>query len=152
MTKSLRCFAAVYYRRERFRVQARPADERAIQLFLRHQSLDIVGLDAAAVQNTHRPGLLRGKLSLGTLPQKTVRPCGNFRRCRFACANCPDWLVGYQNTGELFRGQRARPAQELPFADFFRATRFSLLQQSTDEKRVARKKSANGNSWAGRAR
>src|SRR5690242_9668625 len=108
--KSLRRLAAVYYVREGLCVQARPADERAIQLFLSHQTLYVVGFDAAAVENTDGLCQFWGEFPLRALPQVTVRRCGNFRRCRFARANCPDWLVGYQNTGELFPGQRARTA------------------------------------------
>src|SRR5712671_1254566 len=89
----LRCFATVYYRRERLRVQAGPADQRAVQLFLSHQSLDVVGFDAAAVQNTQGLGLLGGELSLRALAKKTVRRGGNFWRCRLARADSPDWLV-----------------------------------------------------------
>ncbi len=34
-------------------VEARAADERAVDVRLRHQAVDVVGLDAAAVQNPH---------------------------------------------------------------------------------------------------
>src|SRR5258708_15453807 len=85
----LRRFATVYYRRERLRVQAGPADQRTIQLFLSHQSLDVVGFDAAAIQNAQGLGLLGGELSLRAPAKKAVRRGRNFRRCRLARANSP---------------------------------------------------------------
>src|SRR5712672_2617211 len=130
--KLLRRFATVYYRRERLRVQAGPADQRAIQLFLSHQSQDVVGFDATAVQNTQGLGLLCGELSLGALAKKAVRRGGNFRRCRLARANSPDWLVSYQNTRELLRGQRTRSASKLRLANLFSPSGFAMFQQFAD--------------------
>src|SRR5258708_26498134 len=98
----VRRFAAVHNRREGLRVQARSANQRAIQLFLSHQALNIVGFDAAAVQNPQGLGLLGGKFSLRALPQKTVYRSGNFRRGRLTRAHCPDWLLRYTTTGAPF--------------------------------------------------
>src|SRR5258708_38776765 len=91
--KLLRCFATVYYRRERLCVQAGPADQRTVQLFLSHQSLDVVGLDAAAIQNSQGLSLFCGELSLRALAKKAVHRDGHFRRCRLARADSPAWLA-----------------------------------------------------------
>src|SRR5258708_13580682 len=128
----VRRFAAVHNRREGLAVKARSANQRAIELFLSNQAMNIVGSDAAAVQNPQGLGLLGGKFSLRALPEKTVYRCGNFRRCRLTRANCPDWLVSYQNTGELFGGQRAGAPGKLSLANLFRASGFSVLQQFAD--------------------
>src|SRR6202022_2529385 len=132
MTNLLCRFAAVHYRREGLCVQARPADERAVQLFLGHQSLNIVGFDATTVQNPQGLGLLGGEFPRRALSQEPMRRCGNFRRSRLARANCPNWLVGYQNTGELFGGQRAWTACKLGLTNFFGAPGFAVLPQFAD--------------------
>src|SRR5580658_5965521 len=49
-------------RGERFRVQARPTHQRTIQLLLRHQTLNVVRLDAAAIENPQSGGLAGGTL------------------------------------------------------------------------------------------
>ncbi len=49
-------------RRERLRVEARSADKRPVQFFLRHQSLNVVRLDAAAIENPEGRGEMNGEI------------------------------------------------------------------------------------------
>ena len=64
-------FAPYNGSRKRLRVQARPTNQRTIQLFLRHQPLHILRLNAAAVKNPQRRGRLGRKPPPHTLPQIT---------------------------------------------------------------------------------
>jgi hypothetical protein len=80
-------------RHERFCVEARSAHERAIEFFLSHQSLNVVGLDASAVQNPQGGGSFGGELVRCTLAQKAMSRSGNFWRSGFTCANGPNRLV-----------------------------------------------------------
>src|SRR5262249_55077790 len=103
----------IYDRGERLRIQAGPAHQRAVQLFLGHQPLNIVGLDASAVQNLHGLGRWLRKTLGRADAQVTMGIRGNFRSRRLARANRPNWLVCQQNTGELRWGQRTRSAVKL---------------------------------------
>src|SRR2546427_3783595 len=59
----------IYNRSKRLRVEACAAHERAVQFFLRHQSLNIVRLDAAAIENPQGRGE-RDRESLSRAPPK----------------------------------------------------------------------------------
>ena len=59
--------------RKRSGVETGASDKRAVDIFLRHQPLDIVGLDAAPVQNPQLLPHPRGKRSYCKVTQKTMR-------------------------------------------------------------------------------
>src|SRR5207244_13014807 len=84
---------AVNDRRKRFRVQTRSAHKSAVEFLLCHQPLNVVRLDAAAVENPYAGGQLVGKLITRTPAQEPVSRSGNFGRSRTTRPNCPDWLV-----------------------------------------------------------
>src|SRR5208282_4844792 len=52
----------IHERGKRIHFQARPAYQRAVDLFLGHQPANIVGLDAAAVKNAHGVGFIFAEL------------------------------------------------------------------------------------------
>src|SRR5690348_15740029 len=58
--------------REGLCVQAGSADQRTVELFLRHQSRNVVRLDAAAVENPHLGGGFGGKLVPHAAAQEAV--------------------------------------------------------------------------------
>src|SRR5205823_6009605 len=84
---------AIHNCRERFGVEARPANQRTVQLFLRHQPLDVIRLDAATIKDSQVCRSLGRKLVPYALPQEPVGCSRNFRRGRTARSNRPDWLV-----------------------------------------------------------
>src|SRR6266403_1313514 len=99
----------IHERGERLGVETRSAHKRAIQFFLCHQPLNIVGLDAAAVENPQGGGMADGELLPRASPKNPMSCGGNFRGRRAARADGPNRFVRNQNTGELFGGQRAGP-------------------------------------------
>src|SRR4029077_21269261 len=76
---------------KRLRVQAGPADERAINLHLRHQAANVVGLDAAAIENAEGGGSLGRETRGGEIPEVPVRVRRNFRSGRATGADGPHW-------------------------------------------------------------
>src|SRR5256886_14026126 len=133
----------IHERSERLRVKARSTHQRAIQFFLRHQPLNIVGLDAAAIENPEGGGVADGELLPRASPEKPMSFGGNFR-CRGAArADGPDRLESHRNTGELLRGQRAGAAAELPAENLFGkagVTVFLRFSEADDGSEAARQR------------
>src|SRR5215470_2559052 len=73
-----------------------------------------------------------GEFLRRALAKKPVNIGGNFGRGSAARPNGPYWLVSYQNTGELLRGQRANAAKELRLANLMSLTGFMLGQGFAD--------------------
>src|SRR3989440_4041922 len=117
----------IHERGKRLRVEARSAHKRAIQFLLRHQPPNIVGLDAAAVENPEGGGEGDGKLLPRASPKNPMSCRGNFRGRRAARADGPNRFVCNQNTGELVRGQRAGAAAELAAEHLFGKASLAVL-------------------------
>src|SRR5260370_25401010 len=117
----------IHERGERLGVEARSADKRAIQFGLRHQPLNIVRLDAAAIENAEGGGDMDRKLLPRAAPQEPMSVGGKFRGCGAARADSPNRFVCNQNTGALLRGQRAGAAAELAAENLFGEARVALL-------------------------
>ena len=118
--------------RKRFCVETRSAHQRTVQFFLRHQSANIVRLHAATVENAQIGGMSGGEFLRRALAKKSVNIGGHFRCSGAARPNGPYWLVSYQHTRELLRGQRAQAAEELPLANLMSLTEFTLDQGFAD--------------------
>src|SRR5579864_596426 len=114
------------------RIQTCAADQRSVNFHLSHQSLDVIGFDAAAVEDSQPRSALRSKTRRRPPSQEPVRFGGHFRRRRAARANCPNWLVGKNDTRELGAGQRGYAAAELPLKDFLGLAAFPLGEQFAD--------------------
>ena len=84
--------------RKLLRVQACAADQRPINLDLRHQSLDIVGFDAAPIKDAQAAARSTVNILGSHTAQKSVRICGNFRGCGAPGPDRPDRLVSDDNT------------------------------------------------------
>src|SRR6266566_313104 len=122
----------IHDRGEGFRLQARSAHKRSVQFFLRHQAVNVVRLDAAAVEDAQSGGGSRGKLLRPALTEEPMR-CGRDLRCRRAArSDGPHRLVRYQNTRELLGGQRTGPPAELLFQDGFGVLGFARGQRFAD--------------------
>src|ERR1035437_8459285 len=118
----------IHNRSKRLGIQTRAADQRSVNFDLSHQSLDIVGFDAATVEDS-RPGSAFGtKTCRCLLPQEPVRISRHFRSRRAARANRPYRFVSKDDTRELGSGQRGRAAAELAFEDFLGPAAFALGQ------------------------
>src|SRR2546430_15013472 len=66
-------------------------------------------------------------------PRSTLFPYTTlFRSSGAVRPNGPYWLVSYQHTRELLRGQRAQAAEELPLANLMSLTGFTLDQGFAD--------------------
>src|SRR5580704_8963532 len=105
--------------RKRLRIEARSANQHAVEIHLRHQSLNIVRLDAAAVENPEGSRMVSAERLRRTLANEPMHGRSNFRGSRVARSDCPDRFVSYQNTGEFLGGQRAGAALKLRLADVF---------------------------------
>src|SRR5262245_53052294 len=79
---------------KRAEIEARAADQRAVHVLQRHQLPDVVGLDAATIQDVAEFGGLRSKPLAQPLPDVRVRLRGLRRRRVAAGADGPDRLVG----------------------------------------------------------
>src|SRR5579864_927341 len=117
---------------KRLRTETCAANQRSVNFHLSHQSLDVVGFDAAAVEDSQACSALRSKTRRRLPSQEPVRLGGHFRRCRAARANCPNWLVGKNDTRELGTGQRGHAAAELAREDFLGHAAFPLGEQFAD--------------------
>src|SRR5690348_13842607 len=62
---------------KRHRVEARAAYQRSIDLGLRHQGLDVIGLDAAAIENANGVGGLFAELFPDLRANHAMRVRGN---------------------------------------------------------------------------
>src|SRR3989442_13981678 len=95
------------------RVQARAADQRAVDLGLGHELVDVLGLDAAAVEDPDALGdLLRPELREQTA-QIPVDFAG-LARCRVdARPDGPDRLVGEDDLPELCGRHAGEPGAQL---------------------------------------
>src|SRR5215472_12741317 len=69
----------VHNRREGLCIEARPADQRAVQFFLRHQALYVVGLHAAAIKNPQRGRKMDGEPFPRATAEQAMGLRGNFR-------------------------------------------------------------------------
>src|ERR1700676_2704656 len=110
-------------------VQTRATHKRPVNFHLRHQPLDIVGFDAAAVENSQPAGPFWRKHLRRLLPQESVRFRGNFRSRRAARADCPDRFVSKNDTRELRTGKHGPAPPKLPRQDLFGLAVLTLCQQ-----------------------
>ena len=108
------------------------ADQRSVNFHLSHQSLDVVGFDAAAVEDSQPGSAFRSKTRRRLLPQEPVRLGSHFRSRRAARANRPNRLVSKDDTRELGTGQRGHAAAELALEDLLRFAAFPLGKQFAD--------------------
>src|SRR5713226_3696545 len=109
----------IHQRGERFRVETCSADKCAVQFFLGHQTLNVVGFDAATVENPQGGGEVDGKSLTCASPENAMGFGGNFRGRGAARADGPNGFVSNQNTGELLRCQRAGATVELAAEHLF---------------------------------
>src|SRR5215470_1182354 len=111
---------------ERFGIEARSANQHAIEFRLRHQPLNVVRLDAAPVQNAQGSRMAGVELLRRTLANKPMYSRSNFRGRGAARTDCPDRFVSYQNTGEFLGGQRADAGLKLALADMLGVPGFAV--------------------------
>ena len=100
--------AKIHDGRKRLRVKARSAHKCAVDFHLRHQSLDVVGLDAASVEDAKCGGSLGCELGRHARPNVFVRRRSHFRRSGAAGTDGPHRLIRNENTREFRSGQRCR--------------------------------------------
>src|SRR5580700_4695704 len=93
------------------------------------QSLDVVGFDAAAVEDSQTGSAFGSKTCRRLLPQEAVRLGSHFRRRRAARANRPNRLVSKDDTRELRTGQRGYAAAELAREDLLCLAAFPFGEQ-----------------------
>src|SRR5579863_164234 len=122
-------------------IEACAADQRSVNFHLSHQSLDVVGFDAAAVEDSQTGSAFGSKTCRRLLPQEPVRFGRHFRRRRAARANRPNRLVSKNDTRELGTGQRGHATVELAFKNLFRLAAFPLGEQfaNAQDRRQARR-------------
>ena len=94
--------------------------------------MNVVRLDAAAIENAEGAGMTGGKALRGALAEKLMGCRRDFRRCRTARTDSPNRLVCNQNTGELLRGQRAGASEKLRAQDVFGLIGFAVIEQFAD--------------------
>src|SRR5260221_7813462 len=87
----------IHNRSKRKRVQTRSTHQSPIDLRLRHQSLDIVRLDAATIKDAQVVRGLLPKLGAGEFPDDAMSLGGDLRRGRLAGPDSPHRLIGNQN-------------------------------------------------------
>src|SRR5713226_7555629 len=125
-------YLEVHYRRHRDRVQAGAPYQHAVDFRPRHQALDVVGLDAAAVQDAQLLGGGRAEAASGAVTDQAVTFGGDFGSCRTARSDGPDRLVSYQYRRELLGGQRREGSLDLLDEYSFRAPGLTLLEPLAD--------------------
>src|SRR6202521_1255119 len=117
---------------KRLCIETRATDQRSVNFHLSHQSLDVVGFDAAAVEDSQTGSAFRSKIRRRLLPQEPVRLGSHFRRRRAARADRPNRLISNDDTRELGTGQRGHAAAELAREDFLGLAAFPLCKQFAD--------------------
>src|SRR5215470_3098351 len=117
---------------ETLRVEARPADERAVDLTLRQQRLHVVGLHAAAVQNPRTLGDFLGR-ELRQEPAHVPVDLGRLlRRGVHSGPDGPHRLVRDDDAGDGGRVQPGQACAQLTFDRRKRQALASLLRRLAD--------------------
>jgi hypothetical protein len=113
-------------------VEAGSADECAVDVGLRHETFDIVGLYAAAVEDTGLGGSFRAVL--GGYQTAEVAVCGGCHvgGCGLAGSDGPDGFVGDSDLSELRIGEGCDASIELRLEDGLRAAGFALFETFAD--------------------
>ncbi len=105
--------AEFYNPGKRISLQACTADKGAVNVLLPHELIDIVGLDAAAVENAQAHGHLSAGKGCNQRPDRLMHLFGLGRRCRLARADCPDRLIGDDDFSYIIRRQFRKAALDL---------------------------------------
>src|SRR5438876_5752905 len=117
---------------EGFGLQAGAADESAVDVGLGHEPVDVVGLDAATVEDPHRG---RRRLSVGAgdaLADDGVDLLGLGGSGGAAGADGPHRLVGDEDAAGLVEGEGTQRALELPLHDLQGPVGLALGQRLAD--------------------
>src|SRR6202521_4812278 len=69
---SIPLLSEIYDGGKRLCIETRAADQRSVNFHLSHQSLDVVGFDAAAVEDSQTGGAFKSKIRRRLLPQEPV--------------------------------------------------------------------------------
>ena len=88
-SRNFREKSIIHDRRKRRRVQARAADQSAIQFRLGHESLDIVRFDAAAVDDAAGAGCIGAEFLADLMAEEQVRFRSDFRSGGLAGSDRP---------------------------------------------------------------
>src|SRR2546426_9377692 len=113
-------------------VKARPADQGAVDVGLRHERVDVLRLDAAAVEDAH-PLRGGGRGETHQLPANGMVDFLRLPRGRGASgADRPHRLVGDDAAGELLGARAGERAPHLPRDDGRGGLRLALRQRLAD--------------------
>src|SRR3954466_5513402 len=82
---------------EGLRIEAGTANQGAVYLFFRHQSLGVLRLDTATVEDAHVVRDFIAESVCCLFADGAVRVSGHFRSCSLSGANRPDGFVSYNN-------------------------------------------------------
>jgi hypothetical protein len=118
----------IHNRRERVCLQARAAYQHAVDIDLGHQTLDIVGADAASIKDSECFGGFRAELFPGKLANELVNFSGNLRGCGSTGPNGPNGLVGQHYTRKVLSCQTVEPIPKLLVDDRKGLVGFALSQ------------------------
>src|SRR5208337_4275185 len=110
-------------------LQTRPAHQRPVNFFLRHQRTDVVRFDAATVQNPDAPRRAFAELLASKAAQETMRLRSHFRCGSASGADGPHRLVSNYDTGKVLGGQPGQAAAEVTLEDFFGFALFTFRQR-----------------------
>src|SRR5258706_7751889 len=91
--------------RERTSVEARAANQRAIDIRLRHQAADVIGLHTATIQDAAGRSRACAELLANLIANETMRARGDLRGGNLAGAYGPAGLIGDCDFQELIRSQ-----------------------------------------------
>src|SRR5262245_2982140 len=112
-------------------VEARAAHERAVDIGLRHQLVDVLGLHRPAVLDPD-PVPRSAEPRAHALAHERVHLLGGLRRRGPAGADRPDRLVGDHELGRARLGHQREAARELAGHDVDRAAGLALLERLAD--------------------
>src|SRR5665213_3880957 len=94
-----------------------------------HQSLNVVGFDAATVEDSQARSPFGSEIRRRQLPQEPMRFRCHFWRRRATRTNRPDRFVSKDNTRELGTGQRGYASMEVPLQDLLRPACLAVGKQ-----------------------
>ena len=94
-------------------IEAGPADQRTVNVWLRHDRSDVVGLHRPAIQDTHIEGHIVPVNRGNPLPDRLAHLLRVLRRGHLAGADRPDRLVGDDQAGDLLRADAIQRAVQL---------------------------------------
>src|SRR5690606_18186835 len=110
----------------------RAAHQASVDVLAGHQAVDVVRLDAAAVENPHAPSQCIAELLSNFLTNKAMRLFGDLRSGGAARTNSPDRLVSNDYTRELVGGQSSHTVHKLCGKNSFRAAGLALIERFAD--------------------